>query len=133
MTLAALGCICDIHARCAKRILAFSATDLDGSCGAEQGCVEVRFVALVTQHRLVGRQKIVGDGAMGRVADTAIFNNRVVFKDERTFFVLMAVEAEVVDPALCIELGLGGGMGVVAVDAAHFAFTHRVVGGQLEF
>ncbi len=68
------------------------------SFGAEETGVEVELVALQAEHGLVGRQQVVGDRAVRRVAQAAVLDHRLVLEDERAFLALVAGVAEVVEP-----------------------------------
>ena len=94
--------------------------------------MEVELVALQANRRLIRRQKIVGDRAVRRVAQAAVFDNRRVLEDERAFLALVAGVAEIVEPHVGIELAFGCRVRIVAADTAHMALRHRVVRRQLE-
>ncbi len=132
MALGALGCERRVEAVLAQRVLVLGTADLPLALGAQEPGVEVELVALQAHSGFVGRQQVVRDRAVGRVAQAAILDHRGVLEDERAFLVLVAGVAEVVEPHRRLELKIGGCVRVMAARAAHFALGHRVVRRQLE-
>jgi len=95
----------------------------------DTGGVEMDLVTLHTEERLVLFQEVVGDGAVGIMANGAIFDDRFVFENKGTLVAGVAGQAEVVQALFGAKHtgdGISGAMGIVAIGTAHVAFLHRV-------
>jgi len=95
--------------------------------GAGPGCMEMAFMALQAEERLALLEKVVGDRAVGVVADIAVLLNRAVLENKRTLIPCVAVVAEVIDTLIRLETLQGGTMCLVAAGAGHLPLSYRMV------
>jgi hypothetical protein len=93
--------------------------------------VEVPFMALQTEERFVLCQQIIGNSAVRIMAGRTALGNRGVLKDKGALVAGVALEAQIVG-ALFGDQAFRS-MRVVAIAAAHLAFFHRVVRGEVGF
>ncbi len=85
--------------------------------------MEMTFMTLQTEERLVLCQQVVGNGAMRIVTDGAVILNRGMAKHERTLITAVTVEAEVVGAFMSVQLAVW----IVAVATAPIAFLGRML------
>ena len=103
---------------------------------AETCRMEMRFMTLQAQERLVLNQQVVGYCAVSIMTEGAVFDHRLVLKHKGPLITGMAFKAEIVQTLIGLDHAgyhVIRTMWRVAVSAAHFAFPDRVAGHQIAF
>ena len=90
--------------------------------------MEVSFMTLQADERLVLLQQVVGDSAVGVVADGTVFSDRSMLKHKWALVTRVAVNAEIVGAFLGHQAFCG--MRIVAAAAIHLAFLDGMVRGE---
>jgi hypothetical protein len=107
-----------------RRVQVFVPTDL--------ARMEVKLVALEAKEGFILCKKVVGNGSMGGMANSAVFHHRCVFKDKGALLGGMAGQTEIVYPFISLQSSCRRTMGIVTVRAAHLPFPDRMVGRILD-
>lgn len=115
--------------------IGFSHRQLAGDRGSS-GRTGLRLeVALETEHRVPGDEKLLVHGAVRIMAGGTAFPQRLMLKDKGAALECVALEADLVLPhevGGASPFGDGTFVGVVAVGAAHTPLHHRVAIGEFE-
>ena len=93
-------------------------------------------MTLQTQERLVLKEQVVGYRPVSIVAESAVFDHRVMLEHKGSLITGVAFQTEIVQTLIGLEHAgyqVIRSMGLVAVSAAHFAFPDRVAGHQIAF
>ena len=118
----------------AKRILGMASCGQSLGFGETQAaCVEMRFMALKAEKRLVLFEHIISHGPMGIVTNGAIFYNRCMFENKGALFVRMTIKAKIVDPLDCFQIFHQRTMMLVTAAAFHFSLTNGVARREVDF
>jgi hypothetical protein len=98
--------------------------------------MKMSLMTLQTQERLVLNEQVVGYCPVSIVAESAVFDHRLVLKHKGSLITGVAFQTEIVQTFIGLEHAgyqVIRSMGLVAVSAAHFAFPDRVAGHQIAF
>jgi hypothetical protein len=77
--------------------------------------VEVKLVALKAEEGLILLEKVIGNGPVSTVTDSAVFHNRGMLKDKGPLLGSMAGQTKIIQPFVCFEATDHGTVWIMAV------------------
>jgi hypothetical protein len=98
--------------------------------------MEMSLMTLQTQERLVLNEQVVGYCPVSIVAESAVFDHRLVLKHKGSLITGVAFQTEIVQTLIGLEHAryqIIRSVWWVAVSAAHFAFPDGMAGHQIAF